>query len=68
MSNLMACDQLKAMSTQLTGLSELLSVLSEYEHPVPSEVYQFLSWSVERMGTECNSVADKILEDVQNLG
>lgn len=60
MDLLSANDQLTAISTQLTGMSELFRILSEYDLPIRSELFEFLSFSTEQLGAECSDLSKQI--------
>ena len=61
MKQLSAIDRLTALSTQLTGMSELFRILLENDQPVRRELFEFLSFSAEKLGTECGDVAKGLL-------
>ena len=61
MKQLSAIDRLTALSTQLTGMSELFRILLENDQPVRSELFEFLSFSAEQLGAECSEIAKEML-------
>ena len=61
MKQLSAIDRLTALSTQLNGMSELFRILLENDEPVRSELFEFLSFSAEKLGAECGDVAKGLL-------
>jgi hypothetical protein len=60
MKQISAIDRLTALSAQLNGMSELFRILLENDQPVRSELFEFLSFSAEQLGTECCSIAKEI--------
>ena len=61
MKQISAIDRLTALSAQLNGMSELFRILLENDQPVRSELFEFLSFSVEQLGAECNDIAKEML-------
>ena len=61
MKQLSAIDRLTALSTQLTGMSELFRILLENDQPVRCELFEFLSFSAEQLGAECSDTAKEML-------
>lgn len=61
MKQLSALDRLTALSTQLTGMSELFRILLENDQPVRSDLFEFLSFSTEKLGEECSEIAKEML-------
>ena len=61
MKQLSAIDRLTALSTQLTGMSDLFCILLENDEPVRCELFEFLSFSAEQLGAECSEIAKEML-------
>ena len=61
MKQLSAIDRLTALSTQLNGMSELFRILLENNQPVRCELFEFLSFSAEKLGAECGEIAKEML-------
>lgn len=61
MKQLSAIDRLTALSTQLNGMSELFRILLENDDPVRRELFEFLSFSAEKLGAECSEIAKVML-------
>lgn len=65
MNTLAVQDHLTSMSTQLIGLSEVFRILRENNTPVRPELYEFLAWTVERLGMECTECAEDLSNKMQ---